>query len=69
MKQEVLARSNRLLCSHYILSILYDTDLIENTASNSYSVISCVFIAAGTCFPNPLPSNDETDTQTNKVVS
>jgi hypothetical protein len=46
MKREVLVRSNRLLSFHYILNILYDTDCIENTASNSSFVISCVFIAA-----------------------
>jgi hypothetical protein len=57
-----------MLSSHYILSILYDTDHIENTASNS-SVISCVFFfAVGTCLPKPLPSNDGSDTQTNKII-
>jgi hypothetical protein len=38
--QEVLGRTNRLVYFHYILSILYDTDRIENTASNSYSIIN-----------------------------
>jgi hypothetical protein len=45
-EQKVLGRINRLLSFHYILSILYNTDCIENTASNS-SVV-----AAGTCLPN-----------------
>jgi hypothetical protein len=60
MKQEVLARNNRLLSFHYILSILYEAARIENAACNSSSVISCVFVAAGTYFPKPLPSNDWT---------
>jgi hypothetical protein len=36
IKQEVLGRTNRLLSFRYILSILYDTDGIENTASNIF---------------------------------
>jgi hypothetical protein len=30
-------------------SIWYDTDRIENIASNSSSIVACVFVAAGTC--------------------
>jgi hypothetical protein len=45
--------STSLLSLHCILmfSISYDTDLIENTASNCY-IVGCVFFAAGTCLPS-----------------
>jgi hypothetical protein len=52
IQQEVLGRNNRLLSVHYIFSIWYDTDRIENTASNSSSVVACVFVVAGTCLPS-----------------
>jgi hypothetical protein len=29
--------------------LLYDMDRTENVASNNYSIVSCVFLAAGTC--------------------
>jgi hypothetical protein len=48
IKQEVLGRINSLPYFHYILSILYDTDRIDNTASNS-SIVACVFFAMGAC--------------------
>jgi hypothetical protein len=48
IRQEVVGRTNRLLCFHYILRIRYDTDRIENIISNS-SIVVCVFIAMGTC--------------------
>jgi hypothetical protein len=32
--------------------IWYDMDHIENTASNSSSIVACVFIAAGKCLPS-----------------
>jgi hypothetical protein len=34
---------------HYIFSIRYRTDRIENTATNSSSIVACVFVAAGMC--------------------
>jgi hypothetical protein len=27
------------------------TDQVQNTVSNNYSIVTCVFLAAGTCFP------------------
>jgi hypothetical protein len=30
----------------------YDTDRTENYASNNYSIVACVFVAAGTCLPS-----------------
>jgi hypothetical protein len=48
LKQEVLGRTNRLLSSHYILSIIYGTDRIENTTSES-SAVACGVVDAGTC--------------------
>jgi hypothetical protein len=41
--------SGYLLCFHYILSIWYYTESIENTASNSASLVMCVLVAAGMC--------------------
>jgi hypothetical protein len=47
---------------------LYDTDPIENTASNSSSIVTCVFVDAETCLPSrflatgPLCSSDRRDT-------
>jgi hypothetical protein len=36
----------------------YDTERIENDASNNYSIVACVFVAAVTFFfTEPLPSN------------
>jgi hypothetical protein len=37
---------------NYMLSILYDTSLIENTASSSCSIVTCVLVEAGTCLPS-----------------
>jgi hypothetical protein len=34
------------------MSIWYDTDRIEDTASNSSSIVACVFVATGTCLPS-----------------
>jgi hypothetical protein len=45
MKQEVLGRTNHVFSFYYI--VWYDMDTIENTASNSSAVITCVFIAVG----------------------
>jgi hypothetical protein len=50
IKQEVLGRTNHLFSFRYILSISYDTDGIENTASNTYSIVACVFVAAGSVY-------------------
>lgn len=36
----------RLLFFHYILNIGYDTDRIENTACNNFSIVESVFVAA-----------------------
>jgi hypothetical protein len=41
--------ANRLLSLHYIFNISYDKDRIVNIASDSVSVVVCVFFAAGTC--------------------
>jgi hypothetical protein len=46
--------TNRLLSIHFILRIWYDTDHIQNIASNNSSIIACVFIAAGTSLPSRL---------------
>jgi hypothetical protein len=40
-------KANRLLFFHYILTIWWDTDREENTASKN-SIVACVFIATGT---------------------
>jgi hypothetical protein len=45
-------RTNNLLSFHYILSIWYDMDCSENTASCNSSVVACVFTAVGTCTPS-----------------
>jgi hypothetical protein len=42
-EQEVLGRSNCLLSFYYIV----DKGCIENTVSNSSSIVSCVFVATG----------------------
>jgi hypothetical protein len=51
LKQEVLRRTNRLLSFRYTLSIWYEKDRIQNTASNGSSIAACLFVAAGTCLP------------------
>jgi hypothetical protein len=51
-KQEILGGIDHLLSFHYILSVWYDTNRIEKTASNSSSIVACVFVAAGTCLPS-----------------
>jgi hypothetical protein len=45
LKQEVLGRNNRLTFLSLRI-IWYDTDRTENTASESSSVVGCVFVAA-----------------------
>jgi hypothetical protein len=35
------------------------TDRIENTVSNSFSVIACVYFAAETCFPSRYQATDD----------
>jgi hypothetical protein len=45
-------RTNHLLSFHYVLSIWYDMDCLENTASYSSSVVACVFITVGMCIPS-----------------
>jgi hypothetical protein len=45
--QEVLGRTNRLFSLHRMFSISYDTDRIENTESNTFSIAACVFVTAG----------------------
>jgi hypothetical protein len=47
---EVLERTNRLLSFHYILRVGLGTRRVENTAPNISSLVTCVFVAAGTCF-------------------
>jgi hypothetical protein len=44
-------RTNHLLFFHYVPSIWYDKDHTENTVSNSFSAVGCVFAAMGTCLP------------------
>jgi hypothetical protein len=46
--QQVLGRIYRLLSFHYILSVWYDMDRVENTAYST-PVVVCVIFAAGTC--------------------
>jgi hypothetical protein len=46
-KQEVLGRTNCLLSIHYILYIQYDTERIEKTMSNSFSIFASVFVTTG----------------------
>ncbi|PNF30963.1 hypothetical protein B7P43_G02052 [Cryptotermes secundus] len=53
----ILGRTNSLLFIHHILSIWYDTDHIENTVSNSSSLVLCVFVCSEDVFTNLLPSN------------
>jgi hypothetical protein len=48
LTQEVLGRTNRLISFHYIFSISYDTDRIENIASNGSSIFVFVFLATRT---------------------
>jgi hypothetical protein len=50
--KQVLGITNRPLSFYIILSTLYDTDRIENTAFNNCSIVACVFVAAGTCLPS-----------------
>jgi hypothetical protein len=57
MEQGVLGRTNRLLSFHYLLSIRYGTDHIENTASNSSSVACVFFFARGNLFTALLANN------------
>jgi hypothetical protein len=45
LQQEILGRTNRPLSFHCILSVWYDTDHIENTASNSSSIVAYVLFA------------------------
>jgi hypothetical protein len=47
IKQNVLGRTNRLLSFRYILSILYDTDGLENTATIISYIVVCAFFAVG----------------------
>jgi hypothetical protein len=51
IQQEVVGRTNRLPSIHYIFSIWYAKDRIENTALNSSSIV-CTFVPNGTCFPS-----------------
>jgi hypothetical protein len=46
LKQEVLGRTNCLFTFHYTLSIGYDMDGTENTASNSSPIVAYVFVAS-----------------------
>jgi hypothetical protein len=39
----------RLLFFHYKLRVGLGMDRAENTASNCSSIVTCVFVAAGTC--------------------
>jgi hypothetical protein len=42
-----MVRTDLIFSINYTLSIWYNTDHIENTASNSLSIIACVFVATG----------------------
>jgi hypothetical protein len=55
-----------ILPVHYTLRICYVTDHIENTASNSFSVVSRVSVAAGMCFRLSGVNGGRTDS---KVIS
>lgn len=37
---QVLGKKNRLLFYHYILSLYYDTDYLENVTSNNSSTVA-----------------------------
>jgi hypothetical protein len=37
-------------CSHYITVCM---DRVENAVSNSFGIVACVTVAAGTCLPSP----------------
>jgi hypothetical protein len=53
-EQQTVNRCCNTACyrNSFTLSIRYDTDRIENKASNSSSNAVCVFVPAGTCSPN-----------------
>jgi hypothetical protein len=55
-KTRILGIINPLFTFHYIPSIWYDMDRIENTASNSSYTVAFLFVAADV-FNEPLPSN------------
>jgi hypothetical protein len=46
-----LGITNRLHFFHNTLSILYETDRIGNTASYSFYIVVCTFVAAGKFLP------------------
>jgi hypothetical protein len=47
----------------------YDTDRIENNASNISSILACVFLTAVDVFTESLPSNDRgTQVQTHRLI-
>jgi hypothetical protein len=48
-EQDILGRTNCLLSSHYISSIWYDIECIENTESSSSSIIVGAFTAMRAC--------------------
>jgi hypothetical protein len=54
--QEALGRTDSPLRFNYILSIWYETDSTENTASNTSSIAACVFVEAGKCLPSSCPA-------------
>jgi hypothetical protein len=49
IKRKVLGRADHLFSFHSILSIWYDTDRTENTASSNSSIVALAFLARGTC--------------------
>lgn len=51
-RQEILRSINHLLSFHCILSIWHNTAHIENTASNSSCIVTCVFIIIRMCSPS-----------------
>jgi hypothetical protein len=50
--QGIVGRTNRLHCFHYILSIWYESDIIENNSSNISFAVVRVVVAAGICLPS-----------------
>jgi hypothetical protein len=62
----LLGTANRVLSSHYILSIWCDADRREITAFNSSSIFACVSAAAGTCLPSCCLATIGRETQTTR---
>jgi hypothetical protein len=48
MKYKTICGKSDLFFFHYILNVCYDSDHIENTASDS-PIVAGIFVAAGKC--------------------